>query len=194
MNAPSISPYQSLENKLYKTKASRFNADERLRVENYLANYTLMFLSVYNIALSAGPAFNVEIFKGISEFWALILSIALLGIAALEVGNERAKKALKLHENAIKVNKLHRELIILGTQATTDELKQINTSYSAIEAECEYNHSEIDILLVNIWNTNLDCKIRILSALLWLIHYTIRNAVYWAAIILPPLLLWKTYL
>ncbi len=192
---PDETPIDKIQRKLYRTKAARFNADERLRAEHRLAQFSLMFLSVYILALSVGPIFKIPVFENIkADFWSTVLSIALLGVAALEAGNDRLTKALRLHESALKIDELYRRILSGNlNQYTEDDVKKFNDEYSQILAECDYNHCRIDILYNNMLDSWQPEFARFLNFIGFCFAYIKHSGWYWAAILLPLLLIGYAY-
>jgi hypothetical protein len=185
-------PLTQLQDDLYRTKCARFNADERLRIEHKLAHFSLMFLAVYIVALSVAPAFQVLSWASGNDidFWSLILSIVLLGIAALEASDNRLEKASRLHENALKIDNLYRKTKTLDKDKITKiELSDLTEEYAAILADCQFNHCEIDVLRNNFSNSWLDGGVRFLSFLGWFLLSLKHYGLYWLIIFGPPMFL-----
>lgn len=184
-------PLEELKHKMFVTKSSRFNADKRLRAEHKFAHISLALVSTYLIALSVAPTFDINIFyQNINYgFWSLILSVALLAISALEIGNDRTRTAFFLHQNAMKIDELLKELSTYREQdISIDLLKQFSLRYSSIISECEFNHSKVDQLECAMWNSWRKKGERIQSFFFWLILSVWHYRLYLAAIILPLVL------
>lgn len=189
------SPYENLHNKMFVTKAARFNADKRLRLEHKLTNISLALISTYLIALSVAPTFQVGLLpKDASyEFWALVFSVALLGISLLQAGSEKLQEAFFLHQNAMKIDKLLGELSAYTEKDIPQEiLNRAYKEYAETVAECEFNHCKIDELWFRTWNSWLGGYERAASFLLWALfsiyHYGTFLAVVAAPFLIPLLL------
>lgn len=190
------SPLTQLQDDLYRTKCARFNADERLRIEHKLAHFSLMFLAVYIVALSVAPAFQVLSWLSANDidFWSIILSIVLLGVAALEASDNRLEKASRLHENALKVDNLFRKTKTFEKDKITKvELSDLTEQYAAILADCQFNHCELDVLRNNVSNSWLSGWVRTFSFLGWCLLSVKHYLLYWAAILCPPIMLFLSF-
>lgn len=184
------SPLESLRNKMYVTRASRFNADKRLRREHKLVHLTLAMISAYLIALSAAPTFEVKLLPEGSnyEFLSIVFSAVVLGFSALEIGNDRTREAFFLHQNAMKIDLLMGKISIYGNHTPTDDVASANAEYSMIIAECEFNHCLIDTLWCKIWNSWLGKGERALAFVCWVIFAFWHFGWYILAIVLPVLI------
>ena len=170
---------------MYTTKASRFNADSRLRYEHQLSHYSLMFLSIYIILISSAPTFDVIdwVSSNVCAFFSFILSVFVLGVAAFEAGNNRLEKAFKLHDNALKINALLRTL-----NDKSDATKAAD-EYSQILASCDHNHSEIDYYKARALNKHLDEETSLWEKILWRLHGLRHYGFYWLAITAPAVVI-----
>src|SRR4051794_31843605 len=84
-----LSSYKSLDERIWKTKHSRYLASARLKNKNTYSQYTICTLSIYVLALSVAPKYGF--FSGITDdklnFYTVILSVAIIAISLLESNN-----------------------------------------------------------------------------------------------------------
>lgn len=167
---------------MYKTMAARFNADNRLRFQHKLANYSIMILSVYVVILSASEKFTGNPLLPFADFSSLCLSVFVIGLASFEAGNDRLHYAFRLHENALKINALYQKNIVDSGK----NIRDISEEYSKILAECEYNHAEIDRHLHIIKNAYIKNKG---YSWVWFLYYCcFEYGFYILLIVVPPII------
>ena len=178
-----------LKNITWNTKSCRFNAHERLLFTHKLSNYSLMCLAVYIIILSMGSKYDVKtlMFEH-NDFLAIILSLFLLGIAALESSKNRELEAIRLHESAKHINGLNRQLRLLENKTTINKVNSISKKYNIYLDSCEFNHEQIDMCKCKYRNTDLKWPTRCFNFLWWLFYATLQYGFYWSAIFFPPLI------
>ena len=177
-----------LTHRMYATKAARFNADKRLRLEHKLSYISLTLISAYLIALSAAPTFKVNLLPpGTNyDFWSLVFSVAVLGISSLQIGTDRTREAFFLHKNAMEIDRLFGEISShTNTNVTTDMIEDFNDRYSTIKESCEFNHCKIDELLFKTGNSWLPLHMQIFHFLVWLIYATFHYGAFIISIVAP---------
>jgi hypothetical protein len=186
-----------LDNRIWKTKGSRFNAARRLNNKYQFSLNSISILSVYGIAIPMiqGIVKNPQCQK-INDIYnaiSLILSIFTLVISLLEGAKNYQLRAEKLHKNAVAISSLYRDLehlkiSNLGDADFLQKLKDISIRYEELIKECSENHETEDYTLFMAQNRK-DFKIG------WLTGFFIRMKLividYWLYIFvlgIPPIL------
>src|SRR5262245_34692566 len=106
------SSFKSLDERIWKTKHSRYLASARLKNKNTYSQYTICALSIYVLALSVAPKYGY--FSGISgdkvNFVNIILSVAIIAISLLESNNNYQLQAERLYACANELGGLLQKL------------------------------------------------------------------------------------
>jgi SMODS and SLOG-associating 2TM effector domain family 5 len=161
MNSSDISAYsEMLDNRLWKTKGSRFNAVRRLNNKNQLSIMSISILSVYGIAIPVGQSVLGNRCPDVNNTYTAIstvLSVFTLALSLLEGSKNYQLRAERLYSNAIKISNLSRELEYLRKCEPTapdlpERLFKISSRYEALIEDCPENHSSEDYQLFEIQN------------------------------------------
>lgn len=151
----------TLDNRMWKTKGSRFNAARRLNKKYQFSLSSISILSVYGIAIPViqSIAKNPQCQKVNSIYNAisLILSVFTLAISLLEGAKNYQIRAEKLHKNAVEISALQRELEFLRINKLEDadfiqKLGTISAEYEDLIKQCSENHEIEDYDLFTVQN------------------------------------------
>lgn len=174
-------------NDVYITKSARFCAERRLRRKQLLANITISVLSAYIICVGAAPLYELTTQLTLSyyQFTSFVLSIFLLVISLLEIGENRLHLANKLHENGIEVNDIYKKALLYGNSNEIDKMRE---SYHQEIRSCPYNHEKIDYFEVKKSQKNLSRSARFLFLLRYSVQWALYYGLYWMLIVIPPII------
>ena len=145
-----IDYYRNLVGIMLKTSGTRFTAANNLTVRDRFSVATLSILSIFLIAVSvislAAP--DVVGSNGAKFFGALsvIASVWILVITLFDYALGRSVLALRLHQNAIRINQRLREMEreIAKSEPDLVLLRSLAADYEKDIAETEVNHSPSD--------------------------------------------------
>jgi len=135
---------------MYQTRGCRFGAASALEVKQRWSVGTVAFLSTYLIAWSivllAYPEAFASKHAAFYNAMSAIASIALLAVSLMDYALDRSVQAEKLHQNALSISKLMRELEReLASQTPSPEsMKAIAVEYERSIAETQVNHTLMD--------------------------------------------------
>ena len=151
----------SLRQRIWITKGSRFNAARRLNNKYQFSLSSISILSVYGIAIpfiqntTNNPHCQKvnDIYSAIS----VILSVFTLVISLLEGAKNYQIRAEKLHNNAVELSSLSRELEFLvvsksGEAEFIQEIGEISARYEKLIKQCPENHELEDYTLFMLQN------------------------------------------
>lgn len=135
-----------------KSKASRFNAHERLSNKYKCHSLALAILSIYTIALTIFNKFIPSNNQQLVNYLAFISSVFSVFIVALSVYlafSEDAIRGKYLHDNAKKISNLYHRLKTLAVSQISNPRKiikimEFEQEYKEIMDSCPYNHNTID--------------------------------------------------
>jgi SMODS and SLOG-associating 2TM effector domain family 5 len=187
----------SLNLRIWKTKGSRFNAARRLNNNYQFSLISISILSIYGIAIPViqGIVKNPQcqrindIYNAIS----LILSVFTLTISLLEGAKNYQIRADKLHNNAIEISTLQREIEYLtlsesGSPEFIKKLGDMSLRYESLVKSCPENHEPEDYTFFMVQNRK-DFNINRLTEFYIRMKLVIMN--YWLYIFvlgIPPVL------
>lgn len=145
-----IEYYDQLSRIMYRTRGCRFGAASALETKQRWSVGTVAFLSIYllswSIILLAYPeAFNsthTAFYSAVSA----TASAALLVVSLMDYAFDRTVKAEKLHQNALAISNLMRDLERQLASASPDviEMKKIAVEYERCISETQVNHTSQD--------------------------------------------------
>lgn len=203
MNTEIENYLSNLESRMWITRSSRFNASRRLNRKHYCSLASISILSVYGISIPIIQ--SIVDLSGCSEtdqFYsaiATVLSVFILVISLLETSKNYQIRAEKMHESALAISKLCREIefIKLNVSASEHELankaKAVCDEYEQSVANCPYNHTVQDYKLCTA-QYRKDFAVSAFSSLLIRSRITILD--YWLyllPIVIFPLLILRLY-
>jgi conflict system pore-forming effector with SLATT domain len=145
-----IDYYTHLASIMYRTRGCRFGAASALEVKQRWSLGTVAFLSTYLIAWSivllAYPEAFTSKHAAFYNTMSATASIALLVVSLMDYALDRSVQAEKLHQNALSISKLMRELEReLASQAPNlESMKAIAVEYERSIAETQVNHTLMD--------------------------------------------------
>lgn len=142
--------YKNLIAIMLKTKGTRFTAAQLLVIRDRFSVATLAILSIFLIAVSIVSLTSPETLgaSGTKFFGALsvIASVWILVITLFDYALGRNQLAHRLHQNAIKITKIAREMEreLAKTSPNMDIVRDLAKRYEEENAETEVNHSASD--------------------------------------------------
>ncbi|WP_285019663.1 SLATT domain-containing protein [Novosphingobium sp. fls2-241-R2A-195] len=145
-----IEYYKNLINIMQKTSGTRFSAANNLTVRDRFSVATLSILSIFLIAISVISLVSSDAFgsDGAKFFGALsvIASVWILVITLFDYALSRSVLALRLHQNAIRINQRMRamEREVAKPMPDMEALRNWATDYENDIADTEVNHSPSD--------------------------------------------------
>lgn len=193
---------EELNYKLWSTKGSRFNSDDRLRNKGKASNVGLAIISAYLIIASLITVFelNIGINQNALNFIITGLSILVLVFSQFENAQSYELKAKMHHDSGLKISELYNELRIFKTLIDNPSNEQILSFSKDITKRYEAvlnnsgNHSRIDydgFLLTNIEymrKTDPD-KVRHLNKHSVVLNYYWQvYGWYFILVVIPPIL------
>ncbi len=108
---------EELNYKIWSTKASRFNADKRLKKKAMFSNISLAFLSAYLIIASLISVYNINSAnsENIINYIITALSILVLVVSQFENAQDYKLNARIFHDCGLELSVLYNELRIFKT-------------------------------------------------------------------------------
>ena len=144
--------YENLTKIMYKTRGCRFGAAGALRVKERLSVGTIAFLAVYVlswliISLSYPEIFTVSharFFNAVSA----IASVSVLVLSLMDFALGRGVQAEKLHQSALFISRLMRDLErqLASPEPDVEKMRGIATDYERQIAETQISHSASDLV------------------------------------------------
>jgi hypothetical protein len=159
-NKDDIDAYaKSLDDRIWITKGSRFNAARRLNNKYQFSITSISILSIYGISIpiiqgivdySECPRIN-EIYTAVS----IILSIFILVLSLLEGSKNYQVRAERLYNNAVTLSSLYRDFEYLKECESSapefpKKLHEISNKYEKLIRECPDNHEQEDYELFRV--------------------------------------------
>lgn len=144
--------YHGLATTMWKTRGARFGAAASLSFKDRFGVGTAAFLTIYMIAWSvsslAFPEFFTSTRGRVLNVVSIVSSVALLTITLMEFAFGRAVKAQILHQNALSISGIMRDLEMELATAVPDvsRLKELASNYERLILETQINHSTQDYL------------------------------------------------
>ncbi|GAA3773122.1 MULTISPECIES: SLATT domain-containing protein [Flavobacterium] len=194
---------EELNYKIWSTKASRFNADKRLKTKAKISNISLAFLSAYLIIASLISVYNINTGnnENIINYIITALSILLLVVSQFENAQEYTLNARIFHDCGLELSTLYNDLRMFKTLKHSPSeyemytfAKNLSEKYQTVLRNYQ-NHSPIDYDMFQISNINYFEKVapekvtpknikKVKQRYLWEIYgwYSIM-------IVLPPILI-----
>lgn len=152
-NSDELIKYAEIQqDKMWKTKGSRFNAVRRLNKKNQWSIASISILSVYGISIpiiqSNMDSTQCPQVNSWYNLIAILLSIFILVLSLLEGSQNYQVRAERLHKNAMEISELHSKLDYLSRCQSQDKrlsskLEKIAMEYENLVSNCPENH-EID--------------------------------------------------
>lgn len=142
--------YRKLSTSMWKTRGSRFGAAASLSFKDRFGIGTAAFLSIYMIGWSVSSLAFPEFFNStqgrVLNIVSIISSIALLAIMLMEFAFGRSVKAQILHQNALSISGIMRELEmeLAAPSPNVGKLKELALSYERLNFETQINHTTQD--------------------------------------------------
>lgn len=187
---------ETLYEKLWKTKGTRFIAHKRLEHVNQLSNWAVALNSVYVIIASLLSLSPFSEFSKLTpeylSLFTIFLSLIIIVLSLIENSKNYKAKADSLHQCGKDLNKLYERLSQIKDSyeesALRMEIEQIGADYQNVIDKYPDNHLSIDYdlfvasnkELTKDWYQSFPTKAKI-----WLMI----NTPYYLAIILPLILL-----
>jgi len=148
---------KELRTTIWRTKGDRFNSVRRLRRRDRLSSFSIAAFSVVAIALTIlQKVYAVSSDSMLDNHFtalAILISMFVLIISLLEGTAAYDLKAERLHQNALDLDALQKNLGHLlsraadGETLSSDTLEEINRKYEQTIKQCPENHESIDDLL-----------------------------------------------
>ena len=151
---------EELNYKIWSTKASRFNADKRLKIKAKLSNISLAFLSAYLIIASLISVYNINSGnnENIINYIITALSILVLVVSQFENAQDYKLNARIFHDCGLELSVLYNDLRIFKTlkkEPSEYEIyffgKNLSEKYQNVLRNYQ-NHSPIDYDMFQINN------------------------------------------
>jgi SMODS and SLOG-associating 2TM effector domain family 5 len=142
--------YRDLATTMWKTRGARFGAAASLSFKDRIGIGTSAFLSIYMIAWSVASLAFPDYFNStrgrILNVVSIVSSVALLAITLMEFAFGRSVKAQILHQNALSISGIMRELEmeLASASPNIDKLKELALSYERLNFETQINHTTQD--------------------------------------------------
>lgn len=142
--------YENLANTMWKTRGARFGAAASLSFKDRFGVGTAAFLIVYMIGWSvvslAFPEFFTSMRGRVLNVVSIVSSVALLAITLMEFAFGRAVKSQILHQNALSISVIMRELEreLAAAVPNVDRLKELASNYEKLNFETQINHTTQD--------------------------------------------------
>lgn len=158
---------EELNYKIWSTKASRFNADKRLKTKAKLSNISLAFLSAYLIIASLISVYNINSGQhdNIISYIITALSILVLVVSQFENAQDYKLNARIYHDCGLELSLLYNELRIFKTLKTNPSEfdtyifgKNLSDKYQNVLRNYQ-NHSPIDYDMFQIANVPYFSKV-----------------------------------
>lgn len=152
---------ESLYQKIWKTKGTRFIAHKRLEILNQFSIYAISLNSIYVIILSLLSMSHFNKYSKLNpDFLSIItlfLSILIIVISIIESSKNYKAKAESHHQCGKDLNKIYERLIQIKSSYDTDsnskaEIDKLGLDYQSIIDKYPENHSSIDFkkfLIIN---------------------------------------------
>ncbi|UMB61155.1 SLATT domain-containing protein [Lutibacter sp. A80] len=151
---------EELNYKIWSTKASRFNADKRLKLKAKLSNISLAFLSAYLIIASLISVYNINTGnnENIINYVITALSILVLVVSQFENAQDYKLNARIFHDCGLELSILYNDLRVFKTlkkKPSEYEIysfgKNLSEKYQNVLRNYQ-NHAPIDYDLFQINN------------------------------------------
>lgn len=131
---------------LYPTRAARFYAARRLRLQNSYAYWSQIVCAICLIFWSMRPAFGFSSPVSI-DFYAAFASIAILAMTLAQQAAGYIDQARSLEASARRIDSIRRDLsaeIAAGNDLSPSSIKLIGRKYSKALEEFPVNHTALD--------------------------------------------------
>jgi low affinity Fe/Cu permease len=197
MSTDNVRSYaESLKNRLWITKGSRFNAARRLNNKSQFSTTSISILSVYGIAIPIIQSLpNISKCSQVNSLYtaiSTILSVFTLVLSLLDSAKNYPVKADRIYNSAVKIGVLEKKLEYLICCEADDEFRAkvqfISTEYNEILAECGENHDPEDFALFKAQHSK-DFNIKTISKNLIKLKVFVKD--YWIYVFvlgLPPII------
>ena len=142
--------YHKLATTMWKTRGARFGAAASLSFKDRFGVGTAAFLIIYMIAWSVSSLAFPEFFTStrglVLNVVSIVSSVALLAITLMEFAFGRAVKAQILHQNALSISGIMRdlEMELAAAVPRVERLKELASSYERLNFETQINHTTQD--------------------------------------------------
>lgn len=194
-NIQELSSFKSLDDRIWKTKHTRYLASARLKNKNTYSQYTICVLSIYVLALSLGPKYGY--FTSITgdkiNFVNILLSVAIIAISLLESNSNYQLQAERLYTCANELGGMLQKLKCLADfmdeNAAVAEIQKLSTEYEQLLQRYKENHEGYDYDLFCALNAK-HFKINWFKGLYFKIkYYACAYSLYFVLIVTPPWLI-----
>ncbi|WP_455757640.1 SLATT domain-containing protein [Sulfurimonas sp.] len=132
----------NFSDRVWKTRKSRINASERLKLNDFISQVLITYYSLFIIVITIVDMKNNDINF---EVLTLILSILILVISVFIFAMNYKERSLRLQNTYIKIDKISRE--ISKKEKANEDLSELERQYDEI-LECSENHSSCDYIQV----------------------------------------------
>jgi hypothetical protein len=144
----------SLRTDVWRTSGARYNAARRLRRRETIATFSLALFSALSGALPFFQRVYAEAGSSLDNYLTTFsagLGIFLLTISLIEWGARTGAMAESLHQNAERLNGLHRKIKLEQAVASSTHTAvhpivatELSQEYEEIKASCSHNHFPAD--------------------------------------------------
>jgi hypothetical protein len=145
---PQMSAAALLLRKMKRTKGTRFNAAERLKMEERLEIWLIVVISIGIVGWSLiDIAFGSKLKpwqKDLLLILNLAMAIVVIAVSLVQAGQKKAVQAERLHECALDVLDLFSELEMKASALNASELAEYAKRYTAITGKYNLNHADCD--------------------------------------------------
>ena len=144
-----------LNNRIWRTKGSRFNAYRRLAKKNSTLTFVTSCSSIHLLAISIIQLTNLVTISTNQSQWlsfiSIIISIIILAYGLYENGKEHGLKSERHHSCGIELDGCYSKLQFIPS-TETDKISAIANEYNQITAKYLLNHETIDDIYFQLQN------------------------------------------
>ena len=144
-----------LNNRIWRTKGSRFNAYRRLAKKNSTLTFVTSCSSIHLLAISILQLTNLVTISANQSQWlsfiSIIISIIILAYGLYENGKEHGLKSERHHSCGIELDGCYSKLQFIKDDEI-EEVTAIADKYNQITAKYLLNHETIDDLYFQLQN------------------------------------------
>jgi hypothetical protein len=137
----------SLNNRIWRTKGSRFNAYRRLAKKNSALTFITSFSSIHLLAIGILQLSNLITLtdkqSSLLNFISITLSIIILAYSLIEGGKEYGLKSERHHLCGIELDRCYSKLLFIDDSDTTS-IVALAEEYNEVTEKYLLNHDTID--------------------------------------------------